>query len=84
MANALRHAWVITPIRLGNRTGLKLKRFVPLALLFPIAPRYWKRKPVAHEPKLATSKLMLTVLSVNGDPSRSSNRYREKIGCYMD
>ena len=43
-----RHASVITPIRLGNRTELELKRFVPLALLFPIARRYWKSKPVAH------------------------------------
>ncbi len=56
MAKVQRHASVITPIRLGNRTELERKRFVPLALLFPIARRYWKSKPVAHRAKCATSK----------------------------
>ena len=45
-----------SPIRLGIRSELELKRFVPLALLFPIARRYWKSKPVAHRAKCATSK----------------------------
>ncbi len=35
-----------------NCTGLGHKRFVPLALLFPIARRYWKSKPVAHRAKM--------------------------------
>ena len=39
-AKVQRHASVITPIRLENRTELKHQRFVPLALLFPIALRY--------------------------------------------
>ena len=47
-----RHASLITPICLGNRTELEHKRFVPLALLFPIARRYWKSKPVAHKGKM--------------------------------
>ena len=50
------HASVITPIRLGNRAELELKRFVPLALLFPIALRYWKSKPVAHGAKMRNIK----------------------------
>ncbi len=44
VAKVQRHASVITPIRLGNRTELELKRFVPLALLFPIALRYWEKQ----------------------------------------
>ena len=56
MAKVQRHASVITPIRLGNRTELELKRFVPLALLFPIARRYWKGKPVAHRAKMRNIK----------------------------
>ena len=50
------HASVITPIRLGTRAELELKRFVPLALLFPIALRYWKSKPVAHGAKMRNIK----------------------------
>ena len=56
VAKLQRHASVITPIRLGNRTELELKRFVPLALLFPIALRYWKSKPVAHRAKMRNIK----------------------------
>ncbi len=44
MAKVQRHASIITSIRLGNRTELELKRFVPLALLFPRARRYWKKQ----------------------------------------
>ena len=56
VAKVQRHALVITPIRLGNRTDLELKRFVPLALLFPIARRYWKSKPVAQRAKMRNIK----------------------------
>ncbi len=42
VAKVQRHASLITPLCLGKRTELEHKRFVPLALLFLIARRYWK------------------------------------------
>jgi hypothetical protein len=45
------HASNITSKCLENRTEVEHQRFVPLALLFPIARRYWESKPVAHRAK---------------------------------